>query len=100
MSLFTIQKVIEQTNKPKFTYEDFVFTPMGRPPRSYVPPDYSPLYFIGVIGFCIVVALFFSALHAKNRCEAWVKRGRSPFGRGWEQSPESTFDHDARRKAR
>jgi hypothetical protein len=72
MSLFTVNKLIEsaaaKANEPR--PEDFVFNPfIQKTPRVYVPPDYSLLYVIGILGLCIVVFLFFSALAAKNTCE-------------------------------
>ena len=72
MSLFTVNKLIslaaEKANAPRA--EDFVYNPfIQKTPRVYVPPDFSPLYVIGAVGFCIVVILFFCALKAKNKCE-------------------------------
>jgi hypothetical protein len=80
MSLFTVNRLIasaaEKANAPKA--EDLIYNPfVQKTPSVYVPPDYSPLYVVGALGLCIVVFFFFSALAAKNTCEACNHRWKS-----------------------
>ena len=77
MTLFIVSKMIqtatEKANAPRT--EDFIFNPfVQRAAREYVQPDYSPLYVIGALGFCVVVFLFFGVLRAQYTCETCRNR--------------------------
>ncbi len=71
MALFVVNNLIEEAakraNAP--TAQDFINNPfIERVPKVYIQPDYSPMYTIGALGICIVIAIFVAAVRARSTC--------------------------------
>jgi hypothetical protein len=78
VGLFAANKAIELQARPQFSPGDLVLNPfVQRVPQVYVPPDYSPVYVVAVVGLCVLAFFLYSALFGKNTCDICGHRWRS-----------------------